>query len=138
MARTSTSTAAKNSPKAQATTPQPTVQTPDQSGVIITGRLCADPALRYTTSGKSVSTLRVAVNDGPEARFHTVVVWGRTAEAVCQYLGKGRLVEVQGRSQERTWQDRNGAQRTAAEISAFRVRFLPNRASEAPVAERAS
>src|SRR5208282_2403946 len=59
--------------------------------VTIVGRLCTDPVLRHTKSGKPVTTIRVAVNapDG-EATFHSVVVWDRSAEVICEYLLKGR------------------------------------------------
>jgi hypothetical protein len=61
--------------------------------VTLTGRLTADPVLRKTKSGLSVSTIRIAVNP-PEgdATFHDVVTWKRTAEVVCQCLKKGRKI----------------------------------------------
>ena len=127
------STAA-TAPKAEqkASAPAPEVE----NTVVFTGRLVADPELRHTaTSGKPVSTIRVAVNDGPKPTFHRVVVWGRTAEVVCQYLRKGRRVQVQGRSQERTWQDAEGAERRTTEVVAFRVQFLSSRESGQPQAE---
>jgi single-strand DNA-binding protein len=108
---------------------------PGQQQVTITGRLCADPILRRTSSGKSVSSIRVAVNDGPEPQFQTVVAWGRTAEVVCQYLTKGRLIQVDGRSQDRSWQTKDGAERHGVEITAFRIQFLRGHASTAPAAE---
>jgi single-strand DNA-binding protein len=99
---------------------------------VLTGRLCADPQLRHTaTSGKPVTTIRLAVNDGPEATFHSVVVWGRQAEVVCRYLKKGRLVEVTGRPQERTYQAEDGEHRVT-EIVAYQVQFLPGRATAQP------
>ncbi len=60
-------------------------------------------------------------------RFHDVVCWGRTAEVVCQYLKKGRLIEVTGCEQERTYTARDGSERTVEEIVAFRVQFLSGR-----------
>ena len=61
------------------------------------------------------------------------MVWKRTAEVVCQYLRKGRLVEVTGRPQTRTWTDGDGNEREAVEISAFRVQFV-SRQVAAPAA----
>ena len=92
------------------------------------GRLCADPVLRQTKSGKAVSTIRLAVNP-PEgdATFHSVVLWERTAEAVCKYLSKGRAVEVVGRVQERNYEAQDGTKRSVEEIVAWRVRFLSSR-----------
>ena len=52
------------------------------------------------------------------------MVWNRSAEVVCEYLRKGRAVEVLGRSQERSYEAADGTQRTVAEVSAYRVGFL--------------
>jgi single-strand DNA-binding protein len=98
------------------------------------GRLTRDPELRHTTtSGRAVSTLRVAVNDGPEPTFHDVVVWGRTAEVVCQYMRKGRLIHVEGRIQPRSWTGKDGGERRTVEVVANRVQFLDRGSS--PVAD---
>jgi single-strand DNA-binding protein len=80
-----------------------------------------DQQLRHTKSGRAVSTLRVAVNDGPEPAFHDVVVWGRTAEVVCEYMRKGRLIHVEGRIQHRSWTAKDGSERRSAEVVAHRV-----------------
>lgn len=88
------------------------------------GRLTRDPELRHTKTGRAVSTLRIAVNDGPEPTYQDVVVWGRTAEVVCQYLGKGRLIHVEGRLRQRTWQAKDGSERRSVEVVAHRVQFL--------------
>jgi len=99
-------------------------------------RLTRDPQLRHTKSGRAVSTLRVAVNDGPEPTFHDVVVWGRTAEAACKYLAKGRLIHAEGRIQPRSWTAKDGSERRTVEIVAYRVQFLSGRGAvpEAEVA----
>ena len=100
----------------------------EATSVTLIGRLCADPVLRRTKSDKAVSTIRLAVNP-PEgdATFHSVVVWERTAEAVCKYLRKGRAVEVIGRLEERSYQAQDGEERSVEEIVAWRVRFLSAR-----------
>jgi single-strand DNA-binding protein len=118
MASKSTTKAA--APEATAATDQA-----EENRVTLVGRLCADPVLRRTKSGKAVTTIRIAVNvpEG-EATFHSVVVWNRTAEVVCEYLRKGRPVEVVGRAQERSYEAADGTQRTVIEISAYRVQFL--------------
>ena len=105
--------------------PQAAPATPASEQVTLVGRLCADPVLRRTQSGIAVANLRIAVNhEGEEATFHTVIAWKRTAETVAQYLKKGRLVEVTGVPRERTWTDKDGAERTSTEINAFRVQFV--------------
>jgi single-strand DNA-binding protein len=125
-------TAAAPAPEASASEPTPS---PTAEDTVLVGRLTADPKLRTTKSGLPVSTIRIAVNvPDAEATFHNVVVWKRTAEVVCQYLKKGRLVEVTGRVQERTWTDKDGNERTTPEVIAYRVQFLSGR-SAAPAAE---
>ena len=107
----------------KATEPRATDARPEQ--VTLTGRLTADPELRHTKSGKAVTTIRVAVNrPDAEASFHSVVVWGKTADVVCQFLKKGRLVEVTGRPQERSYTAADGSERNVTEIVAWRVQFV--------------
>lgn len=115
-----------------------TAQAPSNE-VTLVGRLVADPVLHHTKSGKPVSTIRIAANppDG-EATFHSVAVWNRTAEVVCEYLRKGRRVEVVGRSRQRSYQAADGTERTVDEISAFRVAFLAGQASPPGPAENPS
>jgi single-strand DNA-binding protein len=105
--------------------------------ITLTGRLCADPVLRKTTTGKSVTTIRLAVNvPGAEATFHSVVIWNRNAEVVCQYLKKGRLVEVKGHEQPRSYTAADGTKRQVTEVSAFRVEFV-RRDTQTPATEKA-
>jgi single-strand DNA-binding protein len=114
---------------AEAEATKDTTQAPSGE-VTLVGRLVADPVLHHTKSGKPVSTIRIAVNaPDSEPTFHSVVVWNRTAEVVCEYLRKGRLVEVVGRSQQRSYQAADGTDRTVDEISAFRVAFLSGQGS---------
>jgi single-strand DNA-binding protein len=134
MARKSTTASA---PKAKAPEPKSAEQARDDENVVtIEGRLVADPVLRKTQNGKSVSTIRIAVDHpGDETTFHYVVVWNRTAEVVCQFKRKGHPIEVVGRVQERTYKPENAEPRTITEISAFRVQFLPVR-RQAETAEK--
>jgi single-strand DNA-binding protein len=126
--------ASKSTTKATAPEATPATDQAEEKRVTLVGRLCADPVLRRTKSGKAVTTIRIAVNppDG-EATFHSVVVWNRTAEVVCQYLRKGRAVEVVGRERERSYEAADGTQRTITEVSAYRVQFL-SRQDLAPAA----
>jgi single-strand DNA-binding protein len=120
-----------------ATEPPKADEVAQQESITIAGRLCADPVLGQTKSGKSVTTIRVAVNP-PEgdAEFHSVVVWERTAENVCKYLRKGRCVEVAGRTQERTYDGADGEQHTVTEIVARQVTFINAKRLAETVAER--
>ena len=104
--------------------------------ITLTGRLCADPVLRHTKSGRAVTNIRIAVNNpDAEATFHSVVVWRRTAEVVARYMRKGRMVEVTGNPRSRTWTDSDGNERESVEINAYRVHFVRSDSS-APAAER--
>jgi single-strand DNA-binding protein len=117
MARRKSTTAASQTKKAE----QPAQPEP----ITLVGRLCADPVLRRTKSGKAVTTIRVAVNPPEgEATFHSVVVWNRTAEVVCKYMRKGRAVEIVGRPNQRKYDGKDGTERQVDEINAFRVTFV--------------
>jgi single-strand DNA-binding protein len=91
--------------------------------VILIGRVANDPELKYTPSGVAVSTFRVAVNrpftnnqGEREADFIDVVAWRQPAEFAANYLGKGRLVAVEGRLQVRSWQAQDGSRRRTVEV----------------------
>src|SRR5436309_480135 len=99
--------------------------------VILIGRVANDPELKYTPSGIAVSTFRVAVNrpfknaNGEnEADFIDIVAWRQAAEFAANYLGKGRLIAVEGRLQIRSWTDREGGKRRAAEVVCENLKAL--------------
>jgi len=103
--------------------------------VTLIGRLVTTPELRETASGKDVTTVRVATNGKSHAEFHDVVLWGQLADFACQYLGKGRLVYVEGRLQSRPWQATDGSTRRTVEIVANRLQALSDKSAPgAPVA----
>ncbi|MDD4761771.1 MAG: single-stranded DNA-binding protein [Candidatus Pacebacteria bacterium] len=102
--------------------------------VFIIGRLTADPVIRTTPSGQSVSSFSVATNrvwtdkagqKKEETEFHNVVVWGRQAEVAGQFLTKGSMVMIEGRLQTRTWQDKEGQNRKTTEIISERLQLGP-------------
>lgn len=101
--------------------------------VFLIGNLTRDPELRYTPSGMAVSNLRLAVNHRFKDRsgelkqdtcFINIVVWDKQAETSNQYLQKGRSVLIEGRLQSRSWQDKEGKNRSVIEVRADRVVFL--------------
>lgn len=99
--------------------------------VVLVGRLTRDPELRTTTTGKQVADFSIAVDkrikptDGsPTADFFRVSAWGQTAEFVSNYLGKGRLVAVDGRLQSRKFTDKDGNNREVVEVVADNVQGL--------------
>lgn len=98
--------------------------------VAIMGRLAADPQLRQTTTGKNVASFRIACDRGrrdangqSQADWLDVVAWDRTAEFVCKYFQKGSLIAIDGRLQSRSYQDKNGNNRTAVEVVANNISF---------------
>lgn len=101
--------------------------------VMIMGNLGAKPELRSTQSGTSVTTLRVATNESytdsegarqDKTEWHSVVVWGKTAENCEKYLDKGRTVLVEGKLQTREWEDGEGNKKYSTEIVASSVQFI--------------
>lgn len=107
--------------------------------VFLIGNLTKDPELRYTPQGTAVSTLRIAVNTPYKDRngqpqqdtcFINVIAWGQMAESCNQYLQKGRLVFVEGRLQSRSWKDSDGKNRSAIEVRALRIQFMPKGVKE--------
>lgn len=95
--------------------------------VILIGRLTQDPELRYTQNGTAVASFTVAVNrkfKRDEADFVPVVVWNKAAENCANYLGKGRLVAVEGRLQIRSYETQDGQRRRVTEVVADEVKFL--------------
>ena len=101
--------------------------------VFILGRLTADPQLRTTPTGQSVTSLGVATNrvwtgksgKQEETEFHNVVVWGRQAEIATKFLTKGATVLLEGRLRTRSWQDKQGQNHRTTEIIADRLELGP-------------
>ncbi len=98
--------------------------------VALMGRLVADPELRHTPQGVSVTTFTIAVDrsfvrqgEQRQADFIDIVAWRSTAEFVCRYFQKGSLIAVDGSIQTRSYQDKNGNNRKAFEIVANNVNF---------------
>lgn len=106
--------------------------------VILMGRIVADPELKTTGSGISVTSFRIAVDrsyvkQGEErkADFFDIVCWRSTAEFVCRYFGKGSLIAVEGQLQSRTYQAKDGTNRYVVEVVADNVSFTGERRDNA-------
>jgi len=104
--------------------------------VIIVGNLGRDAEIRYTSGGTAVATLSLATTDvwtdkggqrQEKTEWHRVVLWGKTAETLQEYLLKGRQIYVEGRLQTRQWDDRDGNKRYTTETRADRVVLLGGR-----------
>jgi len=103
----------------------------------ILGRLTADPDDKVLPSGSPVTNFSVATNrvwkdkggvKQEDTQFHNVVVFGRLAEIAAQYLVKGGLVLVEGRTQTRSWEDKDGNRRYRTEIIAENIQLGPRAA----------
>ena len=111
---------------------------------VLMGRLVADPELRTTTSGISVTSFRIAVDrsfvrqgEERQADFIDIVAWRQTADFVCRYFRKGSMIAVQGSIQTRAYEDKQGNKRTAVEVVADNVSFCGSK-SEGGSAPRAN
>lgn len=111
---------------------------PSYNRVTIIGNLGSDPEMRFTPSGKPVTTFRVAVNNRyknssgegkEETEWFSIVAWDKTAELCNQYLHKGSLVFVEGKNRTRNWDGQDGQKHYRTELIASRVLFM-DRAKE--------
>lgn len=99
--------------------------------IVLQGRLTRDPELRRTATGLSVASFTMAVDRDfadretgkRETDFIDIVAWRSTADFAAKYFAKGNLAVVSGRLQIRTWTDKEGNKRKAAEIVADNVYF---------------
>ena len=101
--------------------------------VVLTGRLTADPELKTTPNGISVTTFSIAVDrryrSGEERQtdFINIVAWRTSAEFITKYFKKGSLIGIEGSIQTRRYQDKNGNNRTAFEVVANNVQFVESK-----------
>jgi single-strand DNA-binding protein len=101
--------------------------------VILIGNLGKDADLRYTSGGAPVASCRIATteryndregNKREDTQWHDIVIWGKTAESIHEYLVKGKQIYVEGRLQTRKWTDKEGKDRYNTEVRADRVVLL--------------
>lgn len=98
--------------------------------VILMGRLVSDPDKRTTSSGLSVASFRLAVDRGYQrgdggqtADFISCVAWRQTADFICNYFSKGRMIALEGKLQSRSYEDREGNKRNVLEVVVDQVSF---------------
>lgn len=107
--------------------------------VILIGNLVADPELKQTQNGVSVTSFRIAVGRKfrsageaqPQADFIDIVAWRQTAEFVTKYFTKGKPILVCGALQTRTWTDQNNQKRYSTEVVADEVSFVERKTDAA-------
>ena len=101
--------------------------------VILVGNLGRDAELRYTPGGAAVATLNMATTEvwndkggqrQEKTEWHRVILWGKSAESLSEYLVKGKQIYVEGRLQTRQWDDKDGNKRYTTEIRGDRIVLL--------------
>ena len=101
--------------------------------VMLVGRLTRDPELRTLPSGKPVANFVVATNEyrgngaNERTEYHNLIAWDRLAEICGQFLGKGQLVDVEGRLQTRQWDDEGGLRHWKTEVVVGSLEMLSGR-----------
>ncbi|MBO6102279.1 MAG: single-stranded DNA-binding protein [Opitutales bacterium] len=114
----------------------------DYNRVIIGGRLTSAPDQKATQDGEAVALFSLAVNrkdkNGQEtADFFDCVAYGKTADAICAYLGKGRAALVEGRLRQRRWETDGGEKRSKIEVVVSGWQFADSRPDGAAAQEPA-
>lgn len=103
---------------------------------ILIGNLGKDPELRYTPAGKAVATFSLATTerwsgqDGQKnesTTWHNIVAWGRQAEVIKEYVGKGRQIYIEGRISNRSYDDKEGNKKYISEVVVQNFQFIGNR-----------
>lgn len=101
--------------------------------VVLTGRLTADPELKYTPNNTPVTSFSIAVSrrykagEETQADFINIVAWRQTAEFVTKYFQKGSMIGIEGAIQTRKYTDKEGKNRTAFEVVANNVQFVESK-----------
>lgn len=106
----------------------------DINRIFLIGRLTKDPDLRYTQGGTSIASFSLANNRTYSAQnekkeqvsFFNCIAWGKQGEVIAQHCKKGQRIGIEGRLQQRSWQDQSGAKRSTVEIVVENVQFLSN------------
>lgn len=111
---------------------------------VLIGNLTRDPELRTLPSGQNVANFSIATNrywrdkDGnrkEDTQFHNIVAFGRLADLASKYLAKGSMVMIEGRIQNRSYDDKSGQKRYISEIVAESMQLGPRRSGAGPAGE---
>jgi single-strand DNA-binding protein len=101
--------------------------------VILVGNLGRDAEMRFTSGGTPVATVSMATtekfndregNKKEDTQWHRIVIWGKTAESLHEYLTKGKQIYVEGRLQTREWTDKEGKPVKTTEVRADKIVLL--------------
>jgi single-strand DNA-binding protein len=93
--------------------------------VQLIGNLGNDPEIVNLESGKTLAKFSVATNESyknaqgekvTDTQWHNIVAWGKTAQIVEKYVGKGKEVAIEGKLTTRSWEDKDGIKRHTTEV----------------------
>jgi single-strand DNA-binding protein len=110
----------------------------DLNRVTIIGRLTRDPELKYIQSGSAVTNFSLAVNrvyttnsgeKKEEVSYFDCIAWGKMGEILAEYCQKGRRIAIEGRLQQRRWEDQEGNKKSKIEIVTDNIQFLDGKPS---------
>ena len=104
----------------------------DLNRVILVGRLTRDPELKYTPAGMPVASFSLANNrsysTGGEKKeqvsYFDCVAWSKLGEIITEYCKKGKMIAVEGRLQQRRWDDQDGNKKSKVEVVVENFQFL--------------
>ena len=101
--------------------------------VALMGRLTADPELKHTPNGIATTSFTIAVDRHTKEKqtdFIHCVAWRQTAELICKYFHKGKMIGLEGSIQTRNYTDQDGNKRNATEVLVENVSFCESKKSE--------
>jgi single-strand DNA-binding protein len=105
----------------------------DINTVTLTGRLGSELELRYTPQGTAVTDVNLAVQSGfgdkEKTNWIGLTIWGKSAEAAANHLGKGQKIAVAGRLDQESW-DQDGKPRTKTRVVCERWTFADGKRTE--------
>jgi single-strand DNA-binding protein len=116
-------------------------QSKAMNSVNLIGRVGNDIELRYTPSGKAVTEISLAVDDGwgenKKTAWIGVTVWGQTAEIAAKYVRKGDQIGVSGRLSQEEWEGKDGKKQRKTKVTCDHLQLPPKRDERAAPASRA-
>lgn len=116
----------------------------DLNKIIIVGRLTRDPELRYTPAGTAVCSFSLANSKTytqagekkEQTSYFDCIAWSKLGELIAEYCKKGKQIAVEGRLQQRRWDDSEGNKKSKIEIVVENFQFLSGGKSEEQAAEQ--
>ncbi len=107
----------------------------DLNKVMLIGRFVRDPEIKYTQGGTAVANFSIANNKTytqagdkkEQTSFFNCIAWAKLGEIIVEYCKKGQRIGIEGRLQQRSWEDQNGNKRSAVEVVVDNFQFLSSK-----------